>query len=138
MKQRGIDSVTRLHHCRTADFRRRKRLGKGDHIVQWCRPGRIRTIYWQSQKQLPEWLMIRETRVQVLQPGFRSQNIIVVTTLLDAVEVTASDLADLYRTRWNAELDFKSLKQTMQMDILRCKHLNSCGRKFGHTCSPTI
>jgi len=121
MKQQGIDSVTRLHHCRTADFRRGKRLGKGDHIVQWHRPGRIRTIDWQSQKQLPEWLLIRETRVQVQKPGFRSQNIIVVTTLLDAEEVTASDLADLYRARWNAELDFRSLKQTMQMDILRCK-----------------
>ncbi len=121
MKQRGIDSVTRLHHCRTADFRRGKRVGKGDHIVQWRRPGRIRKINWQSQKQLPEWLLIRETRVQVQQPGFRSQNIIVVTTLLDAEEVTASDLADLYRARWNAELDFRSLKQTMQMDILRCK-----------------
>ena len=121
MKQRGIDSVTRLHHCRTADFRRGKRLGKGDHIVQWRRPGRIRSIDWQDLKSLPEQLMIRETRVEVQQPGFRSQNIIVVTTLLDAEEVTASDLADLYRARWNAELDFRSLKQTMQMDILRCK-----------------
>ena len=46
---------------------------------------------------------------------------IVVTTLLDAEEVTASDLAELYRARWNAELDLRSLKQTMQMDILRCK-----------------
>jgi IS4 transposase len=26
-----------------------------------------------------------------------------------------------YRARWNAELDLRSLKQTMQMDILRCK-----------------
>lgn len=121
MKQRGIDSVTRLHHCRTADFRRGKRLGKGDHIVEWRRPGRIRKIDWQSQQQLPERLMIRETRVEVQQPGFRSQNIIVVTTLLDAKEVTATDLAELYRARWNAELDFRSLKQTMRMDILRCK-----------------
>ena len=46
---------------------------------------------------------------------------IVVTTLLDAEEVTAHDLAELYRARWNAELDLRSLKQTMQMDILRCK-----------------
>ena len=121
MKQRGIDSVTRLHHCRTADFRRGKRLGKGDHIVEWRRPGRIRKIDWQAQKQLPERLMIRETRVEVQQPGFRSRSIIVVSTLLDAEEVLASDLADLYRARWNAELDFRSLKQTLQMDILRCK-----------------
>ena len=46
---------------------------------------------------------------------------IVVSTLLDVEAVTASDLAELYRARWNAELDLRSLKQTMQMDILRCK-----------------
>ncbi|MGB4707567.1 MAG: transposase, partial [Fuerstiella sp.] len=47
--------------------------------------------------------------------------IIVVTTLLDAEEISRDDLADLYFARWNAELDLRSLKQTMQMDILRCK-----------------
>ena len=121
LKQRGIDTVTRVHHCRRVDFRRGKRLGKGDHIVEWHRPGRIRTIDWQSQQSLPELLTIRETRVQVQQPGFRSRSMIVVSTLLDAESVTANDLAELYRARWNAELDLRSLKQTMQMDILRCK-----------------
>jgi Transposase DDE domain len=121
LRQRGIDSVTRLHHYRTADFRRGKRLGRGDHIVEWPKPDIIRSIDWQTFKALPERLTIRETRVQVQQPGFRSRNIIVVSTLLDAEEVTASDLASLYRARWNAELDLRSLKQTMQMDILRCK-----------------
>ena len=57
----------------------------------------------------------------VRQPGFRSRKLIIVTTLLDVEEVSASDLAELYRARWNAELDLRSLKQTMQMDILRCK-----------------
>jgi hypothetical protein len=46
---------------------------------------------------------------------------IVVSTLLNAETVTANDLAELYRARWNAELDLRSLKQTMQMDVLRCK-----------------
>jgi hypothetical protein len=41
--------------------------------------------------------------------------------LLDAEAVSAGDLAELYRARWIAELDLRSLKQTMQMDILRCK-----------------
>jgi hypothetical protein len=78
-------------------------------------------IDWQTFKSLPEFLTVREARVRVEQPGFRSRTIIVVTTLLDAEAVTASDLAGLYRARWNAELDLRSLKQTMQMDILRCK-----------------
>ncbi len=121
LRERGVDSVTRLSIHRSADFRRGRRLGKGDHIVQWRRPSIIRSIDWQTLKSLPEFLTVRETRVQVEQPGFRSRTIIVVTTLLDAEEVTASDLAELYRARWNAELDLRSLKQTMQMDILRCK-----------------
>ncbi len=121
LKQRRIDTVTRLHHCRRVDFRRGKRLGKGDHIVQWSKPGRIRSVDRQTFKSLPKRLTIRETRVQVQQPGFRCRSMIVVSTLLDAEAVSASDLAELYRARWNAELDLRSLKQTMQMDILRCK-----------------
>jgi hypothetical protein len=121
LKQRGIDTVTRVHHCRRVDFRRGKRLGKGDHIVEWRRPGRIRSIDWQTLKLLPEQLTIRETNVRIQQPGFRCRSMIVVSTLLNADEVTASDLAELYRARWTAELDLRSLKQTMQMDILRCK-----------------
>jgi hypothetical protein len=121
LKQRGIDTVTRVHHCRRVDFRCGKRLGKDDHIVEWRRPGRIRTIDWQALKILPEQLTIRETHVRIQQPGFRCRSMIVVSTLLDAEAVSASDLAELYRARWNAELDLRSLKQTLQMDILRCK-----------------
>jgi len=121
LRERGVDSVIRLSVHRSADFRRGRRLGKGDHIVQWRRPSIIRSIDWQTLKSLPEFLTVRETRVQVEQPGFRSRTIIIATTLLDAEEITKDDLAELYRARWNAELDLRSLKQTMQMDILRCK-----------------
>jgi hypothetical protein len=121
LQQRGIDTVTRVHHCRRVDFRCGERLAKGDHIVEWRRPGRIRSIDWPTLKLLPERITIRETRVRIHQPGFRCRSMIVVSTLLDADEVTANDLAELYRARWNAELDLRSLKQTLQMDILRCK-----------------
>ena len=70
---------------------------------------------------LPEFLTIRECRFQVEQAGFRCKEIILVTTLLDANEFTVNDLAGLYRARWNAELDLRSLKSVMQMDVLRCK-----------------
>ena len=65
--------------------------------------------------------MIRECRVQIAQRGFRVRSLVVATTLLDADEFTKDDLAQLYRARWNGELDLRSLKQTLQMDILRCK-----------------
>lgn len=120
LKQRGVDSVCRLNTNRKADFRRGKRLGEGDHLVKWFKPTVLRSVDWQTYKSLPDFLMVRETRVQVEQPGFRSKTIVIATTLLDAEEFTRDDLAQLYRARWNAELDLRSLKQTMQMDVLRC------------------
>src|SRR5262249_19711203 len=121
LKQRGVDSVCRLTSHRTADFRRGKRLGKGDHIVKWPKPTKPRSVDREAYDALPEFLMIREVYVRVEQPGFRTQTIIVATTLLDADEFSKDDLGQLYRARWNAELDLRSLKETMQMDILRCK-----------------
>lgn len=120
LKQRGVDCVCRLTSHRTADFRRGRRLGAGDHIVKWLKPQKPRSIDAETYAALPEFLMIRECHVRVEQPGFRTKTLIVATTLLDAESVTKDDLATLYRARWNAELDLRSLKETLQMDILRC------------------
>ena len=121
LKQRGVDCVCRFTSHRNADFRRGTRLGPGDHIVQWPKPTKPRSIDRDTYDALPEFLMVRELRVRVEQPGFRTTTLVIATTLLDAEEFTKDDLAQLYRARWNAELDLRSLKQTLQMDILRCK-----------------
>jgi hypothetical protein len=121
LKQRGVDAVCRLNTHRRADFRRGTRLGKDDHIVRWPKPRKPRTIDQKSYDALPDFLTIRELRVFVAQPGFRTKSLIVATTLLDPHEFAKSDLAQLYRARWHQELDLRSIKITMQMDILRCK-----------------
>jgi hypothetical protein len=121
LKQRGVDSVCRLTSHRAADFRRGKRLGPGDHLVKWSKPMKPRSLDRQTYEALPEFLTVRECRVRVEQPGFRVQSLIIATTLLDAGEFTKDDLARLYRARWQAELDLRSLKETMQMRVLRCK-----------------
>ena len=69
---------------RTADFRRGKRLGKRDHIVQWPKPTKPRSIDRKTYNSLPDFITVREIYVKVEQPGFRTKNLIVVTTLLDA------------------------------------------------------
>jgi hypothetical protein len=122
LQQRGVDCVTRLNKSRrTADFRRGKRLGKEDHIVRWAKPRKPRTVDQKTYDALPDFLTVRELRVSVEQLGFRTRSIIVVTTLLDRQEFAKSDLAQLYRARWHQELDLRSIKITLQMDILRCK-----------------
>ena len=66
-------------------------------------------------------LMVREVRVRIGVPGFRTKVMVVVTTLVDDDVYSARDLAELYRARWHAELDLRSLKITLGMDVLRCK-----------------
>jgi len=121
LKQRGVDCVCRLTSHRKADFRRGKRLGEGDHIVLWPKPTKPRSIDRKTYDALPAFLVVREGRVRVDQPGFRVQSLVIATTLLDAGSFTKDDLATLYRARWHGELDLRSLKQTLQMDVLRCK-----------------
>jgi hypothetical protein len=122
LQSRGVALVSRLNKAhRTADFRRGRRLGPDDHVVQWRKPTSIRSLDWQTYKALPESITIRETRIRVRQPGFRTREIVVVTTLLDPEQASKEELASLYRARWHNELDLRSLKSTMQMSELRCK-----------------
>jgi Transposase DDE domain len=122
LRERGVELVSRLNKAhRQADFRRGRRLGAEDHIVRWAKPTSIRSLDREAYHALPESITVRETRIRVPQPGFRTRSIVVVTTLLDPKQATKGDLAELYRARWNAELDLRSIKSAMQMRELRCK-----------------
>jgi hypothetical protein len=122
LRQRGVELVSRLNKAhRRADFRRGRRLGALDHVVRWAKPTSIRSLDREAYHALPEPITVREARVRVVQPGFRTRSIVVVTTLLDPEQTTKEDLAELYRARWHAELDLRSLKAAMQMRELRCK-----------------
>lgn len=120
-QQRGVAMVTRLNKAlRAADFRLGERIGKEDHLVRWPKP-HIRDVGRKAQLAMPRYLTVRELRVRIQQPGFRTKAIVLVTTLLDPKRYPKEDLAELYRARWNQELDLRSIKTTMQMDVLRCK-----------------
>ena len=121
LQELGIDFVVRLHQARTADFRRGQRLGKGDHRVEWIRPARPAWMDEETYNRMPASIELREVLVQVDQPGFRSESFVVVTTLCDAKEYPAEEIAELYRGRWLAELDIRTIKITLDMDVLRCK-----------------
>ena len=69
----------------------------------------------------PEFIDIREMRIRVQQKGCRTRQIYVHTSLLDDCEYSKEDIAALFRRRWQAELNLRSLKTVMQMEHLRCK-----------------
>jgi Transposase DDE domain len=121
LRGRGIDIVMRLHQRRQVDFRGGRRVGREDHIISWTKPKRPAWMDEATYVGLPATMDLRVLRVCVPQQGFRTRVVLVATTLLEAQVYPKEDLAGLYRARWHAELDLRSIKQTMQMDVLRCK-----------------
>lgn len=120
--QRGVDGVFRLHGSRPTDLRRGHRLGRYDRQVTWRRPyARPPGVTPKQWEAIPEALTLRQVRVSVNVPGFRSQRIELITTLLDAEVFSREELGRLYRDRWMAELNLRHLKTTLGMEVLHCK-----------------
>ena len=119
--ERGADGLFRMHQRRKFDFRKGRSLGIEDHIVTWTKPNRPAWMNEETYAQIPEEMKVRELRFKVQQPGFRADELVLVTTMLDAEEYTTEELARLYLERWNIELDLRAIKCVMQMDVLRCE-----------------
>ena len=119
--RRGVQSCTRMHQKRHFDFRRGRRLGARDHLVVWAKPSRPQWMDQATYETIPETMTLRELQFQVIQPGYRTQQITIVTTLTDAEVYSKADIAELYGFRWNAELDIRAIKQNLNLNHVRCK-----------------
>jgi hypothetical protein len=99
-----------------------KALGPTDQLVQWVKPATCPS--WCDAKtfgKLPGAITLRELRYRVDRPGFRTKDVTLVTTLLDADAYPKAELAERYRQRWDIEKRLRELKITLRMDVLRCK-----------------
>jgi DDE family transposase len=121
LQERGVPLVARMHQSRNYDFRRGRRLGRGDHLVLWTRPARPDWMEPATYERMPRTLEVREVQVQVHQAGFRVAALVVVTTLTDAEQYPHADIAELYHQRWLVELDIRAIKISLGMDVLRCQ-----------------
>lgn len=119
--ERGVDALVRRHPRRKYDFGLGRLLGVEDHIVEWTKPPRPAWMSLAEYAALPATLRVRELRLKSDVAGFRVQELVLVTTLLDAELYTAAELGALFRQRWNIELDLRAIKSVMQMDVLRCE-----------------
>ena len=118
----GVDTVMRLHQARPTDFRKGRRLGSMDRLVTWQKPRqRPRGCSATEFRQLPATLTVRLLHLSIDVPGFRTQSIDLVTTLLDPVAFPAEQLAKLYLRRWAVELFFRDINIALGMDVLRCQ-----------------
>lgn len=119
LAQRGVDVVLRQHQRRPTDFRHGGRLGRDDRLVVWWRPVRPAWMDEATYERVSECMYVRLCRVRVAQAGFRTRVLVVATTLWRGDAPRVAEIGDLYRARWNAELDLRSLKVTLGMDVLR-------------------
>jgi hypothetical protein len=142
---RGVQAVFRIHQRQIVDFtagrphvepsktsqqdmkgmprsRWIRAFGLEDQLVEWFRPDEPPT--WMTDEQyatLPDSLEVRELRYRVDRKGFRTQEVTLVTTLVDAQAYSAEELALVYYRRWSIETNFGHLKTTMKMDVLKCE-----------------
>lgn len=115
LQRRGVDGVFEQYGARrrSTDFRRGRRLGERDHLIELEKP-KLRPSWMSAEAyaQAPDRLTVRELRV-----GGKT----LVTTLVCARQTPRNELKSLYRQRWHVELDLRSLKTTMGMERLRSK-----------------
>ncbi len=120
-EMRGIDLVARVHQLRKVDFRRGLKQGYLDQLVVYQKPQRAKWMSETEYATFPNQIFVRHLKYKVEQRGFRTREITLATTLIDANVYEAEELAMLYYRRWSVELHIRSLKTQMQMDHLRCK-----------------
>jgi Transposase DDE domain len=131
LKARGVDSIFPLHQLRACDFRRGVRLGFEDHTVVWVKPARAAWMDPETYESLPDELTVRELKVHSDDPTTRVGEITLVTTLLDPDLAPKHQISQAYHWRWDAEPDLRSIKCSLQMDVLRCKTPEMVRKEIG-------
>lgn len=124
LKERDVDSVITLARRKPVSKSKcQKIFGPNDLLIKWDRPKYVPQLSYsrETMEELPEKLMLRQIRVIADQPGFRTKEFYIVTTLLDPSKYPSEEIASLYLKRWDVELFFRDIKITMGMDILRCQ-----------------
>jgi Transposase DDE domain len=118
LRDRGVDVVVRAKHPRVKSLREQCRPD-GDILV-WQRPNKPHGMSGEQYRSYPRTLRMREVAVDARDKNNRVKQFKVVTTILDAA-IDGGQIGSLYERRWNGEVNIRSIKATMQMDILRCK-----------------
>jgi hypothetical protein len=126
LQHHGVQGIARLAktlRARSGTRRtREKRLGKQDQQVCWRKPTqRTSGVTPQQWDQLPQSLGLRQITLCCAAKHSRSRRITLITTLLDHTAYPPRIIGDYYRRRWEIETDFRHLKQTLGLEMLRTK-----------------
>ena len=121
---RGADMLVRGRYADRIDWRKGRRLGKDDRLITMQRPAdkdASRVMSTRLWRRLPQTITVRRMRARIERPGFRTQELLLITTLLDPTLWPAEVLITLYARRWRVELYFDDIKTTMHASAMRCQ-----------------
>ncbi len=122
IKNLGCDAVFRKHQSRKTTTPKGKIIGDCDKLVTWHKPKKCPNGLSEEEfLTLPSTLTVREIYYYIIIPGFRTQRVSLITTLLDTTIYSTLEVLKLYGERWNVELNLKHLKTTLGMEVLHRK-----------------
>ena len=123
--EQGVDSIVALARRKPVSAQNADRIIAADDLLitlpkftSSAARSRYPKDRWEA---LPDTLQMRQIKVNITVPGYRSKSVYLLTTLLDDTRYPASMIAELYRQRWRVELFFRDLKTTLGMDFLQGK-----------------
>lgn len=120
LKKRGVDVVVRMSGGRLVDHRSSERLGQGDFIMTWKRPGKAQIPDGYSEEDFEETMNVRVVRYRVKNADDKWEEFQIATTLFDEEEYPRDEIGSLYNMRWNGETDIRTLKCALSLDQVRC------------------
>jgi len=123
LQAKGVEFVGRNHQSRKVDFRKGKKIGPDERIIEWRKPfqppgSQLTREQWDT---LPDRLELRIIRSKITNREGKKQVCYFVSTLLDAVAYPCDEVASLYVHRWEIEVRLRDIKTTMGMELLRTK-----------------
>src|SRR3954464_4998063 len=117
LRDRGVDLVARAQYARVNS--RTVRSGPDGDTLVWQRPNKPHGMKGEQYRTYPKTLTVRQVAVDACGAGNRVTRFKVITTILDPA--VGGQVGELYRRRWDGEVDIRSIKSAMKMDVLRCK-----------------
>jgi len=120
-QNKGVHIVMKNHDKRDDDPLGARRIDRHQRVTVWLRPKRPEWMSEQEYDELPEQIEIRLVDVIIEQAGFRSKKYTIATTMVETKVYSRDWITSVYRSRWLVELDIRSIKCSLDMDIIRAK-----------------
>jgi hypothetical protein len=121
----GLEYLTRAHQkLKIFRLKRLYQYNANDFIARL----KVSDVYRRRNPELPKYITARFIKITVSIRG-RGRDIWLVTSLLDAAQYPADEIAELYLQRWRIEMLFRQFKVDLSSDQLRSKSVDAINKE---------